>query len=116
MKYIDIRLMYPSTAEAEIDEYVRSALEHWGGQFHPDDHLFPSDDLQVVSLSHLGPIAISRKEEDRIIADYKEHDGGFPARWAMSINDIAEKYNRNYRSIVRVLRRRNQPFRRKDKR
>lgn len=41
MKYLIIELEYPdSVSLPEIREYAKDALESWGGQRHPDDHLF----------------------------------------------------------------------------
>jgi hypothetical protein len=41
MKTLLIELQYPdSVSLSEIKEYAQDALENWGGQRHPDDHLF----------------------------------------------------------------------------
>lgn len=41
MKTLIIELRYPDSVDlAEIKDYAQSALEHWGGQRHPEDHLF----------------------------------------------------------------------------
>lgn len=51
VKRLQITLEYPEEVSyREIKEYAASALEHWSGQFHPDDPLFPSDRLRVVSF------------------------------------------------------------------
>lgn len=41
MKQLTIIIEYPaSVGAAEIKAYAQEALEYWGGQRHPDDHLF----------------------------------------------------------------------------
>lgn len=41
MKTIILEVKYPNSVSAdEIKDYCQNALECWGGQRHPDDHLF----------------------------------------------------------------------------
>ena len=41
MKRLYIEITYPdSVGTKEIKDYCQDALEHWGGQRHPEDHLF----------------------------------------------------------------------------
>lgn len=47
-KLLLIILEYPASVSLhEIKDYAQGALEKWGGQRHPDDHLFPSDNLKA---------------------------------------------------------------------
>lgn len=36
--------VWNSVSEAELREYMQDALDSWGGQRHPDDHLFSRED------------------------------------------------------------------------
>lgn len=53
MKTLIIELRYPdSVSLAEIKDYAQDALETWGGQRHPEDHLYyttkaPMSKMQV---------------------------------------------------------------------
>jgi hypothetical protein len=41
MKSMNITIFYPNSVDAsEIRDYAQEALEHWGGQRNPEDHLF----------------------------------------------------------------------------
>jgi len=41
MKRLVVEVEYPDSVDlAEAREYIQAALLHWGGQRHPDDHLF----------------------------------------------------------------------------
>ena len=45
-----VKLRVPDEATvAEVREYIRDAVETWGGQRHPDDVLFPSN-IRKVSI------------------------------------------------------------------
>lgn len=40
----------PGIDDAELASFVADALESWGGQFHPDDPLFDSLNIQAVTI------------------------------------------------------------------
>lgn len=42
-----------SVSHNELREFITDALESWGGQRHPDDHLFES--LQGVKVKFVAP-------------------------------------------------------------
>lgn len=49
VKFLQIILKYPAEVSVrDAFDYSKSALEHWGGQFHPDDPLFPSPRLRMT--------------------------------------------------------------------
>lgn len=54
-KTLIIELQYPATvSRQEIKYYAQSALQMWGGQRHPEDHLFyktkaPKNKMRVVA-------------------------------------------------------------------
>lgn len=37
----------PQTGVKEVQEYLRDAIEGWGGQLHPDDPLFDVSEYNV---------------------------------------------------------------------
>ena len=46
--YVEIDTKDP-VLKTVLKEYVQEAVENWGGQFHPDDALFPSN-LKLVTV------------------------------------------------------------------
>lgn len=56
MKRMLLEITYPDSVDShEIKDYAQAALEHWGGQRHPDDHLFgtvraPKTKMRVVGI------------------------------------------------------------------
>lgn len=45
-----------SVGVQELKDFVDDALSTWGGQRHPDDHLFNSMDIKRVNVTHIGNI------------------------------------------------------------
>jgi hypothetical protein len=43
-----------SVSRSELREFIKDALESWGGQRHPDDHLFGS--LERVAVGKFEPV------------------------------------------------------------
>jgi hypothetical protein len=47
----------PSVGKRELREFIQVALERWGGQRHPDDHLFCSlKAVKVTYIAGFGPV------------------------------------------------------------
>jgi ABC-type enterochelin transport system substrate-binding protein len=47
-----------SVDKAELTEYIEDALDSWGGQRHPDDHLFNGVKPDVIILTKKKTIRI----------------------------------------------------------
>lgn len=92
--FIRVTISYPSKVDlTEAKEYIKSAVEHWGGGLHPDDPLFPPGP-RVHSFTPLSRLPLQPDEIETIKELRNAHE---------TVKKIAEEIGRDFYTVKRFL-------------